>query len=212
MAAHPCPRERRDGRVLQFGSWKNWASFRRLGLPGCGVNIAIAVSAMVALAFSTWQRAVGCTRRLAFCLGIAAAVLGSAPMVAADESMAPRPARVHRGACEALAPGPAYPLANLTLGPETPSSNTRHAVEPIPTAFSVTTLDVPLADLLGESYVVNIHESAAETAEYIACGTIAGEPGPNGLASRSRRTAPMATSAASPGCVRRASGRSWPSS
>ena len=102
--------------------------------------------------------------------------------VAADDASPPHPAHIHQGTCDDLDPTPAYPLADLTLAPAAATPGTANATVAIPVAMSVTTLDIPLAELLASPYVINIHESAEEFAEDLACGAIGGEPGADGLA------------------------------
>lgn len=152
------------------------------GSPGNAAPIVIGRIALTVRAWAIPNARRGLLLKLAALLVIGGAAIGGSPLaVAAEEAPPPRPAHVHRGTCENLEPGPAYRLDDLTVAAE-PSPTAARAAPTIPTAVSVTTIDVPLSDLLADAYVVNIHESAAEAAEYIACGTIAGEPGPNGLA------------------------------
>ena len=101
---------------------------------------------------------------------------------AAAEQPAGHPAHVHRGACDTLDPAPLVPLADaVATGPGAPQvGGTSGAGATISVASSVTTLQVPLADLLASQHAVNVHESAANIQNYIACGEIAGAPDARG--------------------------------
>jgi hypothetical protein len=48
------------------------------------------------------------------------------------------------------------------------------ASDAIPVEISTTTVQAPLADLTGEAYAINVHESMANIGNYIACGNIGG--------------------------------------
>lgn len=115
-------------------------------------------------------------------VGAMAAFSGVSIAVGADDVPPPRPAHIHRGTCEALEPAPVYPLADLTMMPAGATPAAAEAAAAPPATMSVTTVDVPLSELLADSYAINIHESAEEQVEYLACGAIAGEPGADGLA------------------------------
>ena len=65
-----------------------------------------------------------------------------------------QPAHVHAGSCAALNPTPAYPLNDVVDG------------------RSTTVLKLPINDLLGGRYAVNIHASAAAIGTYVACGDL----------------------------------------
>jgi hypothetical protein len=89
--------------------------------------------------------------------------------VAGDES---HPAHIHAGTCAELgdivAPltDVASPVGDVTeqVGPPT-----AHQVE-----ISITTVDLPLEEMIAGSYAVNVHLSAEDIGEYIACGDIGG--------------------------------------
>jgi len=91
----------------------------------------------------------------------------------------PHPAHIHAGTCDTLDPNPAYPLSNVsdeflngdtaTAGDEVGASEESLEVE-----GSTTTVDVSLDDLLASEYAINVHESAENAQNYIACGNIAG--------------------------------------
>jgi hypothetical protein len=65
-----------------------------------------------------------------------------------------QPAHIHLGSCANLNPVPAYPLNNVVNG------------------TSTTIVKVPLTDLLGGRYAINVHKSAAEVSTYVACGDL----------------------------------------
>jgi hypothetical protein len=77
-------------------------------------------------------------------------------------SDAPQPAHIHKGTCAELDPKPAYPLANVVAG------------------ASETTVDVPLEDLQGGRFAVNVHKSEAEADVYVACGDLGEAPADDG--------------------------------
>lgn len=65
-----------------------------------------------------------------------------------------QPTHIHAGTCENLDPNPAYPLSNISNGQST------------------TTVDVSLESLLTGGFAINVHESAENIANYVACGDI----------------------------------------
>jgi hypothetical protein len=65
-----------------------------------------------------------------------------------------QPAHIHQGSCANLNPVPAYPLNNVVNG------------------TSTTIVKVPITDLLGGRYAINVHKSAAEVSTYVACGDL----------------------------------------
>jgi len=66
----------------------------------------------------------------------------------------PQPAHIHDGTCANLK-GVAYPLTNVVNGSST-------------TVVKGITID----KLLGGTYAINVHESAADLGKYVACGNI----------------------------------------
>lgn len=72
-------------------------------------------------------------------------------------SESPQPAHVHKGTCAELDPAPKYPLTNVVDG------------------ASETTVDVPLEELEGGRFAINVHKSEAEAETYVSCGNISGE-------------------------------------
>ena len=74
--------------------------------------------------------------------------------------VAPRqPAHIHKGTCEKLDPTPAYGLNDVKAG------------------TSTSTVDVKLDDLINETVVINVHESAENVERYVACGVISAGDG-----------------------------------
>lgn len=116
--------------------------------------------------------------------GIAASAIGVRSGMAQDSTPAaggeiPHPAHIHNGTCENLG-DVAFPLndvAPLEAG-ATP------AVSPVASpaagdtgevvAQSTTEVEVSLDDLIGTEYAINVHESADNIGNYIACGNITG--------------------------------------
>lgn len=72
-------------------------------------------------------------------------------------SDSPQPAHIHQGTCAELDPTPAYPLTNVV------------------DAASDTTVDVPLEELEGGTFAINVHKSETEAETYVSCGNIGGE-------------------------------------
>ncbi len=67
----------------------------------------------------------------------------------------PQPAHIHAGTCAKLDPKPAFQL------------------KPVEHGKSVTVVDVSLEKLLAGKYAINIHKSAKEIQDSVACGDIA---------------------------------------
>jgi len=94
-----------------------------------------------------------------------------------------RSAHVHEGTCSALS-GPDFvePLTDL----EVPAGDALGAEEAIaaavPVAISFTTLDLALAEVLEEPHAIDVHRSSGreDRDTFVACGEIAGVPGPDG--------------------------------
>jgi hypothetical protein len=87
------------------------------------------------------------------------------------------PAHIHSGSCTTLG-DVVYPLNNVSSSPDmmgTPMAGMMMgATTAIPVEMSSTTVDTTLADLTSEAYAINVHESAANIGNYIACGDIGG--------------------------------------
>jgi plastocyanin len=88
------------------------------------------------------------------------------------------PAHIHSGTCGDGLGDVVYPLSNVSeaaLVNGTPVAGaTGGATDAIPVAISGTTVPSTLADLLASPYAINIHESAENIGNYIACGNIGG--------------------------------------
>jgi hypothetical protein len=70
-----------------------------------------------------------------------------------------QPAHIHGGTCDELDPTPAYGLNDVRAG------------------TSTSTVDVKLDDLIDETVVINVHESAENVERYVACGVISAGDG-----------------------------------
>jgi len=68
-----------------------------------------------------------------------------------------QPIHIHTGTCANLNPVPAYALSNIVNGSST-----------------TTISGITLGDLLKGNYVIDVHESSADTEKYVACAAIAG--------------------------------------
>ncbi len=96
----------------------------------------------------------------------------------------PHPAHIHSGTCAELG-DVVYGLNDVSgeLLQGTPGATPASAATGEPgdvIAESTTTVDASLDDLLAEPHAVNVHESADNIGNYIACGDITGEVDDNG--------------------------------
>ncbi|HEY1881479.1 MAG TPA: hypothetical protein VGG51_00370 [Candidatus Cybelea sp.] len=64
------------------------------------------------------------------------------------------PAHIHAGSCSHLNPVPKYPLTSVVNG------------------ISETTVDVSIATLTAGGLAVNVHKSASDLKDYVACGDL----------------------------------------
>ncbi len=64
------------------------------------------------------------------------------------------PAHIHAGSCSHLNPAPKYPLTSVVNG------------------ISETTVDVSIATLTAGGLAVNVHKSASDLKDYVACGDL----------------------------------------
>lgn len=103
---------------------------------------------------------------LAFLLIISS--LGFVPGVLAQA--ANHPAHIHQGTCDNLG-DIVEPLDNVSLGEAPQLSGSRSA---IPVLVSDTLVPLTLEDMFAAEHAINIHESADNIQEYIACGSIGG--------------------------------------
>ncbi len=93
------------------------------------------------------------------------------------QDAAAHPAHIHSGDCVNLG-DVVFPLSDVSeaaLVDGTPIAGAvGGAVDAMPVAISGTTVAVSLADILASPHAINIHESAENIGNYIACGTIGG--------------------------------------
>jgi hypothetical protein len=115
-------------------------------------------------------------------LALVLAVMGAGTTSAQDatpttEGAVAHPAHIHNGTCDNLG-DVAFPLNEVALAPAvdqaTPPAQPMmvHADEVL---TSVTVIDIALTDLLAGEYAINVHESAEQIQNYIACGNIVGQ-------------------------------------
>lgn len=64
------------------------------------------------------------------------------------------PAHIHNGTCSKLNPAPKYPLTSVVDG------------------ISETTVNQPISVLTAGGLAVNVHKSAADLKDYVACGNL----------------------------------------
>ncbi len=108
--------------------------------------------------------------------GLFASATAQEATPAADGAMA-HPAHIHSGTCDTLG-DVVFPLEDVAA-PEmaaTPEATPEAAVAsdgPV-SASSITTVDVALDDILAAEHAINVHESAENIGNYIACGDVAG--------------------------------------
>ncbi len=110
--------------------------------------------------------------------------------VAGESANVPHPAHIHEGNCETLNPTPLFPLADvemrsgMSMDMASPSASPMAmgtgSMEAMPAAVSVTTVAVSLETILSAEHAINIHESAENAGNYIACGAIGGTPDSDG--------------------------------
>lgn len=99
--------------------------------------------------------------------------------VAQDAAMASHPAHIHSGTCATLG-DVVQPLSNVSA--EAMNNGTPMAMmdmmmgsaNAIPVESSVTTVQMALSDIVGGEHAINVHESAENIGNYIACGDIGG--------------------------------------
>jgi hypothetical protein len=88
------------------------------------------------------------------------------------------PNHIHAGTCDDLDPNPLAPLEDITPWLNDTDDETENAPQGVLTASMVyrgeTDIDLSLEDILAESHSVNVHESAENIQNYIACGEIGG--------------------------------------
>ena len=106
-------------------------------------------------------------------LGMAVALAGVMSLAigvnAQDAGHPAHPGHIHVGVCPQ--PGDvAVPLADAAQSTEASEGLT----SAIPVRVSITTVEMPLADILASEHSINFHESADTMDVYIACGDIGG--------------------------------------
>lgn len=121
----------------------------------------------------------------AFVVGSMLAVGVAGGVVAQEQTPTPativtHPAHIHMGSCEDLDPNPQVPLNDV--GPQLNDDDEMPAAEDIkgsltaaPVEVSETEgLEIKFDDLFTEAHAINVHESAQNIDNYIACGDIGG--------------------------------------
>ena len=114
--------------------------------------------------------------RIAFAIVLGFSMLASFAPVRASETA--HPAHIHAGTCAELGDVVA-PLSDVSydyMVDGEPSAMGGMIGQPtgVPAMVSVTTVPLPLADIIAGGHAINIHKSAEEISEYIACGDIGG--------------------------------------
>jgi hypothetical protein len=87
------------------------------------------------------------------------------------------PAHIHSGSCAALGDVVA-PLSDVSLNAinnATPmAAEMVGASTAIPVLSSITTVDMAFEDIIGGEHAINVHESAENIGNYVACGDVGG--------------------------------------
>ena len=101
--------------------------------------------------------------------------------VAGQESEAapPHPAHIHEGTCDTLNPNPQATLDDVTKrkldDDKTPTSeDLKGSLTAAEVEMSESEADISFDDVLATAHAINIHESADDIQNYIACGDIGG--------------------------------------
>ncbi len=96
--------------------------------------------------------------------------------------MRAHPAHIHSGTCETLG-GIVFPLNDLTESGTRGTPQAGMAATPMAgvdmgqvVAWSTTTVEASLDDILAAEHAINVHESAENIENYIACGDLTGTP------------------------------------
>ena len=79
------------------------------------------------------------------------------------------PVHIHAGTCDELGEV-IVPLADVAY----PTGEQMGSPDAVNATVYLNMIDMPLADLLGGQYAVNVHESADDIGTYIACGNLGG--------------------------------------
>lgn len=95
----------------------------------------------------------------------------------AQDAAALHPAHIHSGTCTELG-DVIYPLSDVSVSAMVNGAPiggaAAGAADAIPVSLSGTTVEAPLADLLASPFAINVHESAENIGNYIACGNVGG--------------------------------------
>lgn len=125
---------------------------------------------MAAVQKQNWKT-VGAPLALVLAGATALSVAISAPLAQAqDAGHAPHPAHIHSGTCDNLG-DIVYPLTDVR---ENTAGESFGASDAVVVETSETDVDAALSAILGEPHAINIHESADNIQNYIACGNIGG--------------------------------------
>lgn len=114
--------------------------------------------------------------------------ISSAQDATPPDATAPHPVHVHEGTCDNLDPAPLFPLNDVT-SPDPADAVQSSGGAPVAVETSTTTIDATLADLAGGERAINVHESADNIGNYIACGDIGGAIVPGADADQSTHLA-----------------------
>jgi hypothetical protein len=103
----------------------------------------------------------------------------------AQETDGPHPAHIHSGSCAALG-DVVFPLSDvggsMMDDGGTPMAGTAMgSASAIPLKMSVTTVQADLNTILSGEHAINVHESAENIGNYVACGDIGGTVSDNSL-------------------------------
>ena len=115
------------------------------------------------------------TAGLLLTLGVVLAPTGTS---AQNAMMVAHPAHIHSGTCAELG-DVVFPLSDvgssmMMNGTPMAGAEMMGATDAIPVEVSVTTVAAPLADIVAGGQAINVHESAENIGNYIACGDIGG--------------------------------------
>ncbi len=115
------------------------------------------------------------TAALLLTLGVVLAPTGAS---AQDAAMSAHPAHVHAGTCAELG-DVVFPLSDVGSslmmdGTPMAMGDMMGATDAIAVEWSVTSVAAPLADIVAGGHAINVHESAENIGNYIACGNIGG--------------------------------------
>jgi hypothetical protein len=100
-------------------------------------------------------------------------------MAGMDMSGGDHPAHIHNGTCTELGEV-VYPLSNISAAamnngtPMAAGGSMVGASDATPVLSSVTTIQAKLSDITSGQFALNVHESAANIGNYVACGNVGG--------------------------------------